>query len=88
MTLSFCNSSKHLLQWQAINKSIRKAQVDMQGMHQCQINLEGRKLNQEISKQTQLPLTDCTRGAKSMNLTELRAEIVKLSIARHIRALN
>jgi len=88
ITLSFCNSSKHLLQWQAINKSIRKAQVDMQGMHQCQINLEGRMLNQEISKQTQLPLTDRTRRVKSMNLTKLQAEIVKLSLARQIRGLN
>ena len=33
ITLSSCNSSKRSLQLQAINKSIRKAQVDMQGMH-------------------------------------------------------
>lgn len=33
ITLSSCNSSKCSLQLQAINKSIRKAQVDMQWMH-------------------------------------------------------
>lgn len=43
-------------------------------------------LNQESSKQTQLPLIDHTKGAKSMNLTKLQAEIVKISLARDMNS--